>query len=74
MHRNTIVASAPVAELAIASPEKYGELVNGFSMQLKLQTFVLQCINTIDVDPAPNEGGRAKKKSREILPFLNRKK
>ncbi|KAL3999817.1 TBC1 domain family member 15 [Sarotherodon galilaeus] len=48
--RNTIVATAPIAELFIVAPEKYTELEKNKQAQ-KLSLFATQCAAAISADP-----------------------
>ncbi|CAJ1053423.1 coiled-coil domain-containing protein 106-like [Xyrichtys novacula] len=67
---NTIVGTAPIAELTIASPEQDRELLKGHSRLQKLQTFVLQCANFIENDPVLlAEIENMKKTSPQTSPF-----
>lgn len=49
------------------------ELLKGYLRQRKLQTYALQCANTIYVDPALLAKVGDLKKAGELLPFLKRK-
>ncbi|ROL50003.1 SCAN domain-containing protein 3 [Anabarilius grahami] len=50
--RNTVVAGAPIAELAIVSQTKYEELLQGYSRSQKLQAFIQKCSDVLSNDPA----------------------
>ncbi|KAM3621228.1 uncharacterized protein V6R79_008224 [Siganus canaliculatus] len=71
--RNTIVGTAPIAELAIAFPERYEELLEGFSRLQKMQVFVEQCAKFIENHPATMSQVENLKRSGKRLPFCKRK-
>ncbi|XP_070408978.1 coiled-coil domain-containing protein 106-like [Nothobranchius furzeri] len=49
--RNTIVITAPIAELSIAAPRKYAEILQNYSNQVKLSVFAAHCAFAIAEDP-----------------------
>ncbi|KAG2467718.1 CC106 protein, partial [Polypterus senegalus] len=53
--RNTVVVTAPIAELYIAAPVKYQELLKNHSSQVKLGVFATQCGAAILEDPAKED-------------------
>lgn len=68
MDRNTIVVTAPMAELFIAAPNKYEELLKNQTSQLKLSVFSTQCATSIQEDPRIVDTVKAYKASEKLLP------
>ncbi|KAL6481238.1 hypothetical protein MHYP_G00093180 [Metynnis hypsauchen] len=48
--RNTVLANAPIAELAIVAPQEYSKLLEGYSQQEKLQVFAKKCMDILNND------------------------
>lgn len=48
--RNTITTSASIAELAISAPDKYFEVLQGYSRSMRLSAFVQQCSKVLFED------------------------
>lgn len=71
--RNTVVASAAIAELAIVSQTKYEELLQGYSRGQKLQTFIQKCSDALCNDPALLSEVDKLKKNGKLLPIIKRK-
>ncbi|KAF4116702.1 hypothetical protein G5714_004191 [Onychostoma macrolepis] len=67
--RNTVVVNAPIAELYIAAPDKYKELLKNHSSQVKLSAFATQCAAVIQEDPAVQDTIKAFKASGKLLPL-----
>lgn len=67
--RNTVVVNAPIAELYIAAPDKYKELLKNHSSQVKLSAFATQCAAVIQEDPAVEDTIKAFKASGKLLPL-----
>lgn len=67
--RNTVVVSAPIAELFIAVPSKYKELLENYSRQVKLSVFATQCATSIQEDPGIVETVKAYKVTGKLLPL-----
>ncbi|XP_019218879.2 coiled-coil domain-containing protein 106 [Oreochromis niloticus] len=70
--RNTIVATAPIAELFIVAPERYKELEKNKQGQ-KLSLFATQCAAAISADPETEEKFKAYKSSGKLLPLKTKK-
>ena len=67
--RNTIVVTAPIAELFIAAPSKYKELLKNHNSQVKLSVFATQCATSIQGDPEIADTVKAYKVSGKLLPL-----
>ncbi|XP_048009466.1 coiled-coil domain-containing protein 106-like [Megalobrama amblycephala] len=67
--RNTIVVNAPIAELYIAAPCKFKELLKSHSSEVKLSIFATQCAAVIHEDPAIEDAIKALKASGKLLPL-----
>jgi len=67
--RNTIVVNAPIAELYIAAPCKFKELLKTHSSEVKLSIFATQCAAVIKEDPAIEDTIKAFKASSKLLPL-----
>nr|XP_055044890.1 coiled-coil domain-containing protein 106-like [Misgurnus anguillicaudatus] len=67
--RNTIVVNAPIAELYIAAPSKFKELLKTHSSEVKLSIFATQCAAVIHEDPAIEDTIKAFKASGKLLPL-----
>ncbi|CAI5685394.1 unnamed protein product [Oreochromis niloticus] len=70
--RNTIVTTAPIAELFIVVPERYKELEKNKQGQ-KLSLFATQCAAAISADPETEEKFKAYKSSGKLLPLKTKK-
>ncbi|CAJ1069756.1 Coiled-coil domain-containing protein 106 [Xyrichtys novacula] len=51
VNRNTIAASASIPELAISAPDKYADVLQGYSRSQKLNVFVQECSKVLSEDP-----------------------
>lgn len=71
--RNTVVASAAIAELAIVSRAKYEELLHSHSRGQKLKIFIMKCSDALSNDPALLSEVEHLKKSGKLLPIIKRK-
>ncbi|XP_030011316.1 coiled-coil domain-containing protein 106-like [Sphaeramia orbicularis] len=69
--RNTVVATAPIAELFIAAPCKYEELLKKHNPQVKLSAFAAQCVTSIQEDPGIHTV-ESYKVSGKLLPLKHR--
>ncbi|XP_061600273.1 coiled-coil domain-containing protein 106-like [Cololabis saira] len=68
--RNTVVANAPIAELFIAAPSKYNELIEDYNVRrAKLSAFAIQCEAAIKQDPDVQGAIQAYKASGKLLPI-----
>ncbi|XP_056309263.1 coiled-coil domain-containing protein 106-like [Danio aesculapii] len=67
--RNTIVANAPIAELYIAAPNKFKELVQNHISRDKLSAFATQCAAEIHENQSIEETVSALKSSNKLLPI-----
>ena len=72
VNRNTVVVSAPIAELFIAAPSKYKELLENYNSQVKLSVFATQCATSIQEDTDIAEKVKAYKVSGKLLPPKNK--
>ncbi|XP_036426068.1 coiled-coil domain-containing protein 106-like [Colossoma macropomum] len=66
--RNTVVANAPIAELAIVAPQEYSKLLEGYSRQEKLQVFAKKCMDAQLLTTV-----EMYKKKNKLLPLMKRK-
>lgn len=67
--RNTIAMNAPIAELAIAAPEKYAEFKDQYARKDKLGDFARKCLDAIDDSTDIASSVQALKKSGKLLPL-----
>ncbi|XP_028272708.1 coiled-coil domain-containing protein 106-like, partial [Parambassis ranga] len=67
--KNTVVVNAPIAELYIAAPGKYKDLLKIHSSKVKLSTFATQCATAILEHPAIGDTIQAFKASGKLLPL-----
>lgn len=67
--RNTVAVNAPIAELYIAAPYKFRELLKNHSSQVKLSAFATQCAAAINEDSAIEDRIKALKASGKLLPL-----
>ena len=67
--RNTVVVTAPIAELFIAAPSKYKEVLKSYNSQVKLSGFAIQCATAIQEDPGIVDTVKAFKISGKLLPL-----
>ncbi|KAL0194822.1 hypothetical protein M9458_008394, partial [Cirrhinus mrigala] len=61
--RNTVAVNAPIAELYIAAPDKFKELLKNHNSQVKLSAFATQCAAAINEDSAIEDRIKALKAS-----------
>ncbi|KAL0985655.1 hypothetical protein UPYG_G00160050 [Umbra pygmaea] len=71
--RNTIVCSAPIAELALVDPNTYKNLIKGFKPGDKLSDFVDKCKNVCQAEEIANIINE-KKKEGSLLRIYKRNK
>ncbi|KAL7837365.1 hypothetical protein SRHO_G00270760 [Serrasalmus rhombeus] len=71
--RNTVVASVPIAELAIVAPQEYSKLLEGYSRQEKLQVFAKKCMDILNNDAQLLTTVEMYKKKNKLLPLMKRK-
>ncbi|KAG9267244.1 coiled-coil domain-containing protein 106-like [Astyanax mexicanus] len=71
--RNTVVASAPIAELAIVAPQVYSKVLEGYSRQEKLQVFAKKCADVFNNDVQLLNNVEMYKKKNKLLPLMKRK-
>ena len=67
--QNAVVASASIAELCIDVPNKYQELFENDSSQLKLSVFATQCGTSIQENPKVAEKFKIYKVIGQLLPL-----
>lgn len=68
--RNTVVANAPIAELCIAAPGKYKDLIENHNMRLvKLSVFAIECATAIQHGQDIQDTVKAHKASGKLLPL-----
>ncbi|XP_051966980.1 coiled-coil domain-containing protein 106-like [Xyrauchen texanus] len=67
--RNTISLNAPIAELAIAAPEKYAELSKQHTRKDKLGDFAGKCLDVIVTSTDIEDKVQALKRSGKLLPL-----
>ncbi|XP_057711222.1 coiled-coil domain-containing protein 106-like isoform X4 [Corythoichthys intestinalis] len=67
--RNTIVASAPICELAVVAPKKYKELRIAHMPQQRLQDFAKKCLEVLINDPNLLRDVEKQKKKGKLIPF-----
>ena len=65
--RNTIVLTAPIAELAIAAPNKYSALLEAHGKD-KLAVFANRCKKAVDEDAEISAAVKNMKTERKLLP------
>ncbi|KAL7396030.1 hypothetical protein ABVT39_027496 [Epinephelus coioides] len=71
--RNTVVATAPIAELFIAAPNRYKDILDGHKTgRVKLAVFAFECSLAIEQDSAIKENVKTLKNNNKLLP-LNKK-
>ena len=51
VNRNTITTTASIPELAVAAPDKYADVLRGYSRSQKLDAFVKECSKVLSEDP-----------------------
>ncbi|XP_049336219.1 coiled-coil domain-containing protein 106-like [Astyanax mexicanus] len=71
--RNTVVANAPIAELAIVAPQEYSKVLEGYSRQEKLQVFAKKCEDVLNNDVQLLNNVEMYKKKNKLLPLMKRK-
>lgn len=67
--RNTIVVTAPIAELSIAAPSKYREVLKTYNSQVKLCVFAAQCAFAITEDEEIEQLVKDYKTNGKLMPF-----
>ncbi|XP_032366475.1 coiled-coil domain-containing protein 106 [Etheostoma spectabile] len=67
--RNTVVVNAPIAELFIAAPGKYKEILKNHNNVKKLSVFATQCATAIQEDQGIEDTITAYKASGKLLPL-----
>ncbi|XP_053335825.1 coiled-coil domain-containing protein 106-like [Clarias gariepinus] len=67
--RNTVAVNAPIAELYIAAPDKFKDLLKNHSSQVKLSAFATQCAAAINDNSAIEDRIKALKASGKLLPL-----
>lgn len=71
--RNTVVASAASAELAIVSQAKYEEHRHSHSRGQKLKIFIMKCSDALSNDPALLSEVEHLRKNGKLLPIIKEK-
>uniref|UniRef100_UPI003AADD341 coiled-coil domain-containing protein 106-like n=1 Tax=Centroberyx gerrardi TaxID=166262 RepID=UPI003AADD341 len=71
--RNTVATTAPIAELAIVSPEKYRELLQIHRKEKKLLAIAKQCADVITKDAQLQAKVDDMKAKVKLLPITRRK-
>ncbi|RXN04372.1 coiled-coil domain-containing protein 106-like [Labeo rohita] len=66
---NTVSVDAPIAELYIAAPDKFKELLKNHSSQVKLSAFATQCAAAVNEESAIEDRIKALKASGKLLPL-----
>ncbi|RXN32643.1 coiled-coil domain-containing protein 106-like [Labeo rohita] len=67
--RNTIVANAPICELAVVAPKKYKELLVAHTPQQRLQDFAKKCLEVLINDPKLLRDVEHQKKKGKLIPL-----
>ena len=70
--RNTVVATAPIAELFIAEPQKYKEIFDSHKTgpkRIKLAVFASECSREIERNSEIQENVSALKNEHKLLPL-----
>ncbi|RXN38430.1 coiled-coil domain-containing protein 106-like [Labeo rohita] len=67
--RNTIVANAPICELAVVAPKKYKELLVAHTPQQRLQDFAKKCLEVLINDPNLLRDVEHQKKKGKLIPL-----
>ncbi|RXN06972.1 coiled-coil domain-containing protein 106-like [Labeo rohita] len=62
---NTVSVDAPIAELYIAAPDKFKELLKNHSSQVKLSAFATQCAAAVNEESAIEDRIKALKASED---------
>ncbi|XP_029944301.1 coiled-coil domain-containing protein 106-like [Salarias fasciatus] len=70
--RNTVVAGAPICELAVVAPEKYKELLAAHTRQQRLQNFAKKCLEVLINDPDLLRDVELQKKKGKLIPLSKR--
>lgn len=70
--RNTIVMSAPFAELAIAAPEKFQSLLEGYKKGDKISKFTEKCKVAAQEEEIEKKIDEMKKKKIKLLPITKK--
>ncbi|XP_077363376.1 uncharacterized protein LOC144023950 [Festucalex cinctus] len=67
--RNTIVANAPICELAVVARKKYKELLIAHTPQQRLQDFAKKCLKVLNDDPNLLRDVEYQKKKGKLIPL-----
>ncbi|CAL8319042.1 unnamed protein product [Arctogadus glacialis] len=67
--RNTVVANAPICELAVVAPKKYKELLVTYTPQQRLQDFAKKCLEVLINDPNLLRDVEHQKKKGKLIPL-----
>lgn len=67
--RNTVVANAPICELAVVAPKKYKELLAAHTPQQRLQNFAKKCLEVLINDPNLLRDVEHQKKKGKLIPL-----
>lgn len=71
--RNTVVATAPIAELFIAAPQRYNEILDGRKTgRVKLSVLASECSLAIEEDSDIKENVRKLKNNNKLLPLTKK--
>ena len=69
VNRNTVVANAPICELAVVAPKKYKELLVTYTPQQRLQDFAKKCLEVLINDPNLMRDVEHHKKKGKLIPL-----
>ncbi|KAK7906776.1 hypothetical protein WMY93_015388 [Mugilogobius chulae] len=67
--RNTIVITAPIAELCIVAPDKYKNIMQTYTSAVKLSVLAGQCAMAISEDAEIEQKIKTMKASGKLIPF-----
>ena len=68
--RNTVVANAPICELAVVAPKKYKEFLVAHTPQQRLQDFqTKKCLEVLINDPNHLRDVEYQKKKGKLIPL-----
>ncbi|KAK1797521.1 hypothetical protein P4O66_000814 [Electrophorus voltai] len=71
--RNTVMANAPIAELAILAPDQYTKLLEHYLQQEKLHVFAVKSADVLNNDMLLLTTVEMYKKKNKLLPLMKRK-
>ena len=71
--RNTVASSAAIAELAISAPDKFEDVMKGYTSRQKLKVFALECARVLSEDPQLMAEVDKLKDEGKLLPLQKRK-